>query len=107
MKHLKTYENLETEEIKKYVINSSVTTHNRELLTILQIFGIVGGRLSFLQLYHADNNVIKSDYDFSHFLPKHISETSTKILNVLYTSNNLQHCVDKLQLIIAANKYNL
>jgi hypothetical protein len=106
MKHLKTYENYQSSEIKKYVVVKYLnTSYDRIDYFIDTINSIEGNNVSYTITYQYNdmNNKIE-------FLEGG-SSTSTNINSylgeMLFTSDNLDECMKFLYEYIDTIKYNL
>ena len=106
MKHLKTFEaTIEDDhtKLKKYIIY-----YSKELLPTYQIIEIL-----YTEPYR-DNSKIKfwyqsinnNEIEKSSKLP-YTTSTNYLIKNTIYQSDNLQDCIDKLEIMIHTYKYNL
>ena len=110
MKHLKKYESVNNDIIKKYVIwqgddewKKGWTVPIKSYLGILKI-------LKYDK--ECDDYVYRTLYDvwdgqLEKLSPPNEKEYLGDIKYVIYTSNELQNCIDMIPILINSNKYNL
>ena len=109
MKHIKQYESIELNDLKKFVIYQSTSRSNDNNIDhyLLYIFEIL-----------TTNNTevfVKRHYEYNTILEKLIPNEKAKIrgtLNFLlentqFTSDDIQDCIDILPVLTETKKYNL
>lgn len=107
MKHLKTYEQIEQiDNIKDYII-FDVENMNNEL-----------GKLTILKKGHYDYQrhflMTKQQYSYVEDIDSTFKTKEHEFVifdddksSILYTSDDLQDCMDKLKFISTSNKFNI
>lgn len=104
MKHLKIYEDYKKENFKKYFI--------ADVTYALVIFEILGeGQMSkdsveirMLFIYNKEKDKIEDMPEFSNSYDKPITTIKNKMI---YQSNDLEDCIEKIRYINDENKFNL
>ena len=108
MKHIKLFEEINIIDYKKYVIyKPKFETNSPYYNKFLYIFEIIS--------IEEDNLIIvEKHYEYNSFENILTPENSTGIGNVnifknhiLYTSDNIQDCIDMIQVTNLSDKYNL
>jgi hypothetical protein len=98
MKHLKSFENINYNNLKKYIIWKD-PIEKREY-DILEIYDFKHGVIYVNFLYSYKNKLRKINMDYRSFI-------SDSFYNIKYTSDDLQDCIDKIYTIADSEKYNL
>ena len=107
MKHIKKYENYSSYDIKKYAVIKYINTDNNNIdYFIDEIEEIRFNKYVFYNMlyqYNYDTNIIdklKTENIASLTIKRYIED-------ILFTSDNLNDCVNFIIQYIQANKYNL
>ena len=107
MKHLKSYENIKDYDepqlkLKKYIIYSETSSIIKSRTLIMQILYNQGVSTSAEKLYiYQNNELIKTSGNIQW------SNSLDLKPSVIFTSDNLQECIDKLPILLNQHKYNI
>ena len=110
MKYIKTFEKIKNSDLKKYFVTEKDVENNIILYVIYEILYrsrrdvYNNGKLNYLydtqRKYYCKENIIK---------PQHSKYFNDDLKNkkIIYTSDNLDECVEFVKLKFETNKYNL
>ena len=113
MKYIKTFENIKSYDLKKYFVTEKEIdeSYGVKEKMLYVIFEILNKKVVY------DNKKITYYYDIQrkyYCKENNITEQKTKFLNdelknkeIIYTSDNLDECLEFVKLKMIANKYNV
>ena len=106
MKYLKTFEStIEEQKILKYIIIKWAPTQLHKNLFLLEVFHTNKDVIKIIQLYTYDILTGKITKDYTQYSKQESLEL--KNWKILYSSNSLEECLEKIKILTDTNKYNL
>jgi hypothetical protein len=103
MKYIKKFESEEINELKKYAIWYTIIDNTYEIIEIIsRKFSSSGIQYKSKTIYV----IIKNEL-VNPFSPEETFESPAIKDHIPYTSDNLQDCINKIEILSTLNKYNL
>lgn len=100
MKYIKIFENMFSLKTKKYILYIT----NRTDIKYLYIAENIDD-CKFTRIYECVDNAIKKLEDDNEYASVNLYLDDSK--NIVYQSDNLEDCLNRLKIMIATDKYNL